>query len=195
MALNLPQDVRQRLFEATSPLRRGAWPFRWVMPEALHLTLQFLGEVPEAMSENVRNELHLVAARHGPIELALRGVGGFPNLRRPRVIWVGTEGGERLIDVQADVVRSLTPLGFEPERRQWSPHLTLGRAMQDARGPAFSGLQAAASAIDFEEVVSIDSVDLMRSHLARSGARYERIHRARLTGGDPGDDGTQEASE
>jgi 2'-5' RNA ligase len=114
--------------------------------------------------------------------MAVGGVGAFPQLRRPRVIWVGVDGGDALLALQADVERSLEPLGFEREQRAWSPHLTLGRAEPHTRQTSFAGLAALADSVTYEATVDVESVDLMRSHVGRGGARYERIAGPRLRG-------------
>lgn len=182
VAVNVPEAERQRLFDLTSPLRSGRYPFRWVMPESMHVTLCFLGQVIESDVARIRDTLAVVAGRHARLSMAVGGVGAFPQLRRPRVIWVGVDGGDALLALQADVERSLEPLGFEREQRAWSPHLTLGRAEPHTRQTSFAGLAALADSVTYEATVDVESVDLMRSHVGRGGARYERIAGPRLRG-------------
>jgi 2'-5' RNA ligase len=107
--------------------------------------------------------------------MQLGGVGAFPTLRRPRVLWIGVDAAGALVALQADVERSLEPLGFRPETRAYSPHLTVGRVERDARAAAFAGLETVARTIAYRSTVAIETVDLMRSHLSRAGARYERV--------------------
>lgn len=175
VAVNLPAGIKDEIGAATSPLRDAGDPFRWVDAEALHLTLSFLGEVAETRVEMLLDALRAVALRHEPFVLGIGRIGAFPNLRRPRVLWMGTAAAGGLVRLQADTAAALEPLGFPPEKRAYSPHLTLARARNDARPAAFATLESRAAGIDYENNVRIESLDLMRSHLSRAGARYERI--------------------
>jgi 2'-5' RNA ligase len=195
VAVNLPAAERQRLFEETSPLRTGRFPVRWVLPESMHVTLSFLGRVAEEMVSPIREALERATGRYERLVMKVGGVGAFPNLRRPRVLWIGAHGGQTMLDAQADVVHELEPLGFEPEKRAWSPHLTLGRAEKNARATSFNGIAAIATAVMYETEVEVETIDLMRSHLGRGGARYEMIAAAALRRGSPDPGKTQEAAE
>jgi 2'-5' RNA ligase len=102
---------------------------RWARPENVHLTLKFLGEVPEDDLDRVAQALEPVSLRHEPFEAELSGFGAFPSARRARILWAGIgEGSEFLRELARDVDASLEPLGFEREDRAYVPHLTLGRA-------------------------------------------------------------------
>lgn len=180
VAVNLPAGIKDEIGAATAPLRGAGYPFRWVDAEALHLTLSFLGEVAESRVETLRDALRAVALRHEPFVLGIGRIGAFPNLRRPRVLWMGTASAGELVRLQAETARVLEPLGYPPEERAYSPHLTLARARTDARPAAFASLESRAALIAYANEVRIDSLDLMRSHLSRAGARYERIGAAPL---------------
>ncbi len=180
VALNLPEEERHKLHRATGLLRAAGLPVRWVAEDALHLTLQFLGDVHEAQLEDISEALESVSERHQALTLELRGIGGFPNLRRPRVLWVGIEAQPEVLAVQRDVSEALLALRFTPESRPYAPHLTIGRVQEGARAAAFAGLDALAGRLGYHASVAVPSVDLMRSHLQRSGARYERLLAATL---------------
>jgi 2'-5' RNA ligase len=195
VAVNLPVAERQRLFEETSVLRNGRFPVRWVLPESMHVTLAFLGHVEEDAVASILEAVERTAGRHEQFTLKLGGVGAFPNLRRPRVLWVGADVGQTMLEAQTAVVRELEPLGFEPERRGWSPHVTLGRADKNARTGAFNGLAAIAAAVTYETEVAVETVDLMRSLPGRGGAHYERIGSGALRGGSRDTMERQEAAE
>lgn len=180
VAVNLPEVERKRLHEATARLRNARLPVRWAEPAALHMTLKFLGEVTEPQADAVASVLGAVAAAHAPFRLELGGVGAFPDLRDPRVIWVGTRPAPELLALQEDVERGLTSLDFEPETRPFSAHLTLGRARRWAKAKDFRDFPRLAESVQYRGAVTIHSVDLMRSHLGSEGARYERIVAAPL---------------
>ncbi len=182
VAINLPAAERDRLQRAAGLLRTARLPVRWVQSDALHLTLKFLGEVPEARAGDIERALDRVAGAFAPFDLELRGVGGFPNLSNPRVVWVGVQAPPDLARLAADAEDAMAELGFPREGRPFTAHLTLGRAERDARASAFRDMVRMAAEFDFVGQVRVESVDLMRSHLSPRGARYERLHAAPLTG-------------
>ena len=180
VAVNLPEAEKKRLHDATSRLRGARLPVRWAGPEAIHMTLKFLGEVAEGQAAAVESVLGAVAAAHAPIRLELGGVGAFPDAKDPRVIWMGTRPAPELLALQRDVERGLTSLDFEPEARPFSAHLTLGRARRWAKAKDFRDFARLAESVLYHGAVTITSLDLMRSHLGSDGARYERIAEAPL---------------
>lgn len=180
VALNLPETIRHDIRDATANLREERYPFRWIEGDALHLTLSFLGEVAETRVPELMSTLSTAATRHATFSFRLKGVGAFPNLRRPRVLWLGVENDGSLERLQDDVAGALEPLGFERERRAYSPHLTLARAKNDASPAAFASLAAGVADFEFERTVNVETIDLMRSHLSSAGARYERVGAAPL---------------
>ncbi len=190
IALNLPQEERARLERDTRALRAARLPVRWVAGDALHLTLKFLGEVPDARVGEVEKAMTDVAADFPPFRLELGGLGAFPNVRSPRVVWVGVQAPPELGRLAGVLEDAMAGLGFPRENRPYSPHLTLGRAERDARAGDFRALAALAAAFSFHAQVEARSADLMRSHLSPRGARYERLLAAPLAGaragsGDP----------
>ncbi len=185
IAVNLPPDERARLEREALALRAARLPVRWVAADALHLTLKFLGEVADARVGEVEKAMMEVAARSAPFRLELGGLGAFPNLRSPRVVWVGVQAPPELARLAAALEDAMAGLGFSRENRPFSPHLTLGRAERDARGGDFRALPALAAKFDFRAEVEARSADLMRSHLSPRGARYERVLAAPLGAGGP----------
>src|SRR5207253_4692839 len=100
----------------------------WAKVESVRLTLQFYGYMEEEAVERIRTTLESVAARNAAFELAVTGAGAFPDERRPRVLWIGChDTGGKLKALAKDVQAAMQPLGFEPEHREFSAHLTLGR--------------------------------------------------------------------
>ena len=184
VALDPPEPVRRRIAAMQVEMRRtlrspasGEGPVRWVPPENVHLTLQFLGAVPEERLEALRAAIAAAAAGGRPLTLEVKGAGGFPSARRPRVLWVGVAGEiEPLAVLAADLGRRLAPLGFPPDERPLSPHLTVGRAREGRGAP---GLGGALAQFASQEGVPwrADALLLFRSHLAPSGARYEALDR------------------
>ena len=183
MALNLPPSVREAVWAAAAPLRELRLPVNWVRSDGLHLTLKFLGEVPEEQEPELQGALAQAAgsgAGGRSIPLVLGGFGVFPDQRRPRVVWVGIAPDPALELLQHRVEQAFAPLGFPTEGRPFRPHLTLGRAARDARGAAFHGLADALAGLEYAETVLVESVDLMASTLQRGGAVYQVRRSARL---------------
>ena len=179
IACELPPATKAALAEVQSQLRaRGAEELRWVRPEGMHLTLKFLGDVPAERVPAI--EEALAAAVEGPLEmrLAFRALGTFGGPARLRVLWVGAEGDTpRLVELAGRVESALAPLGFPPERRPYSPHLTLAR-VSDRASPEqrrrLAELVAAFAMPPAPEAV-VREVNLMRSFLEPGGARYQRL--------------------
>jgi 2'-5' RNA ligase len=154
---------------------------RWVEPGGMHLTLKFLGETPEDRLPELRMAItKALAGRQAP-RLALAEVGGFPNLRRARVFWVGLrEAGQALLPLQGAIEGAMEGLGWEREGRLFQPHLTLGRR-KEAPGrnpePLAPALERAltTAAPGSTEPRAQSYVALMCSHLGPGGARYESI--------------------
>ena len=186
VAIELPDEARQSLAVLVAGLReaevRGLRP---VNPDGVHLTLKFLGDVPTSQLDAVSAALEGAATDAHPFDLELRGVGGFPNLRRPRVLWVGVgrdlEALQRLYEA---VEEALAPLGFPPEGRAFTPHLTLAR-LRDGTSPqerARAAGQLTSLAWAEGAAVPVGGVSLMRSTLRPGGAVYSRLQWAGFGG-------------
>jgi 2'-5' RNA ligase len=149
---------------------------RWVDADTFHITLKFLGEVPEQRLKEMTSALEQAASVASGFTFALRGAGAFPNFRRPRVFWIGTVNAEPLLILQEAVEQFFEPLGFPTEKRAYHPHLTLGRAGVPLNTREAKAAERAASALEYEKKVTVETVDLMLSRLSPKGARYEAIH-------------------
>ncbi|MEK7848688.1 MAG: RNA 2',3'-cyclic phosphodiesterase, partial [Chloroflexota bacterium] len=136
VAVELPPGVRAALAGLQRELRpRCGAGVRWVDAKGIHLTLKFLGGVEGARVPPVQAAVEQAASGQAAFRLSLGSTGFFPNPRRPRVFWVGIEGEvERLGALARRVEVALSPLGFPPERRPFSPHLTLGGVRDGAAG-------------------------------------------------------------
>ena len=172
--------MRQRLWDAIGPVRVRGLPVKWVRPEALHLTLKFLGEVDEVNEPSLQGALGQVADEARPVSLHIEGFGVFPDYQRPRIVWVGVAPDPALELLQHRVEQVFAPLGFPTEARAFRPHITLGRAGRDARPRDFIGLEDALTPVTFVETVLVADVDLMQSTLQSGGAVYQVKHRGRL---------------
>jgi 2'-5' RNA ligase len=150
-------------------------PVAWVAPENFHLTLKFLGAVDEARVSSIVSRLQTVAAERAAFAVEVRGLGAFPSATRARVLWAGiADGGDMLRDLAAAADDTLTRLGFPPEGRDFSPHVTVGRVRAPGRAPELAAALEAESGREFGRV-EVREIALMRSHLSPRGARYTRL--------------------
>lgn len=172
LAINLPLDERRTIVRATSPMREAARGVSWVTEERLHLTMKFFGERPPDAEASLAAALRPVLASHQPLALRLGGLGAFPNLRVPRVVWLGVEREPRLELLQHEIERACAELGYEVDGRAFRPHITLGRARSPLPSSDARALAAAARGVGYEGEIEVRTVDLMASELLPAGARY-----------------------
>ena len=177
VAIELPDEARTALDDLQGELKAQTPPkaVRWTRPTSIHLTLQFLGDVAPGVVEAIADALRGVCAEHAPFTFELKNLGVFPNPNRPRVVWVGVaQPSGALIALQKGVTQALVPLGFEPEKRPYTPHLTIGRADRRAgrRELAEVGELITRSEVGTLCQVYVEHVTLMKSDLQPGGAVY-----------------------
>ena len=171
VAVSISEGARRQIADLLAGLRRESGPVvRWVRPELMHLTLAFLGEVSQDFLESAKGRLAEVAGRQEAFTMRLKGLGAFPGPSRARVAWIGTDQGrDEVCALQRDVVKALCPVGYEPERRPFSPHLTIGRLR-------IADDISKALAVQFEsEPFRIDQLVLFRSVLGSGGPTHHRL--------------------
>ncbi len=187
VALPLSEAMHEALSRVQRRLRRRIpYGVRWVRTEGIHLTLFFLGEIPAAQVEPISAALTAVARHVPPFTLAVGGLGAFPSPRRPRVLWVGIEGGEPLTLLHAAVNEALASLGHRPDARPFHPHLTLGRVQRGLRRDEVAGIGEAFRA-EMARPLTLgttpaEAMILFRSILKPSGAEYRPLRRFPLGG-------------
>lgn len=180
IALELSDEVRANLMQLLTALRQMPATVKWVEAENLHLTLKFLGEVPEGQIAAITETLSAIAQATPTFAFAVKGVGGFPDLRRPRVLWVGVEAPKELLTLHRQIEQGMERLGFAPEGRPYHPHITIGRvkAMQGL-APTLDILKEHADTLF--GTVTVRHLTLFRSDLSREGPTYTPL--AQLTFG------------
>jgi RNA 2',3'-cyclic 3'-phosphodiesterase len=182
LAVNLTDEVRAAVHDATIPLRRAAPGLRWVAPERLHLTMKFLGATAPDATQALISALTEVAATHAAFAMELSGLGAFPNLRQPRVVWLGVTPDPKLELLQHDVEARCAALGHPLDGRVFRPHLTLARASGGTDARFADALRSAARAVQFQAHSPVASVDVMRSEASPDGVRYAVLASMRLAG-------------
>ncbi len=181
IAVEISSSVRQVASSLIEECRSMGVDAKWVAVDQMHITLQFLGNVREKDLHIVCRSLTHAVRPVAPFDVICRGIGAFPHLDRPRVIWLGVEQGHaEFVELQGRVEAAMRDVGFRGESRRFEPHLTLGR-LRTAGGPELaeylqSHQETEAAAFDVSEVLVI------ASHLDRHGSRYEVLGRAELRG-------------
>src|ERR1051326_9143622 len=136
IAVEMSPRVIARTGDLIDKLRVAAAEINWVRPQQLHLTLKFLGDVPNTEPTDICRVVQQVAAAFEPFEITCRRTGAFPNVRDPKTLWIGIEdGAEELQRLQAEIDTALkTDLGYAKEQRGFHPHLTIGRVKRELPG-------------------------------------------------------------
>ena len=184
VAIELETPLRQALAQVQATIRSRLEKsvgsdvrIQWVKPESIHLTLKFLGDIPEALVPEIQTALACATGKHNRFAAEVRGLGVFPDVRTPQVLWVGmATHADALTQLAADVETALGTIGFAPEARRFSPHLTLARIKERSRdvGRALSGEGMLAQDTKLG-AMAVTAVSLMKSDLQRSGSVYTRL--------------------
>jgi 2'-5' RNA ligase len=177
IAIELDRSVLEALDRLQAKLRREVpdGVVRWVAGSGIHLTLKFLGDVPLGQVRDIEDGIVRACRSYVPFALTCSGIGCFPNPRRPRVVWVGVEAsGGVLSKLQQTVEREVAPLGYPTEKREFTPHLTLGRAQRRASSDELRRLGELISSAKVGPIaeMEVSEVSLIRSDLRPTGAVY-----------------------
>ena len=178
MAVKPPEEVLDAVAAAVEPARSVRVGLRWEQRERYHLTLQFLGAV--AKLAPVVDGLAAAMGERTAFPLQLGGAGAFPKPGRARVVWLGaTLGGPELVSLAGAVADGLRPAGYEPDRKEFHPHLTLARLkVPDNVADVLAAIGPAAVGTPF----AVDEVVLYESRLSSKGPMYTALERFHLRG-------------
>ena len=184
IAVELPNSIKVALAQLQDSLKQSKHAsVKWVDPGSIHLTLKFLGNIDTATIPELANAMSEATKGIAPFQLELGELGAFPNLRAPRVVWVEIRGEiAPLSTMQRNIDRALTSFGFLPEKRSFSPHLTLGR-VREGSSPGEQrrlGELVASLKPDISSSFIVDSLNLMRSTLTRERALYDCLSSVEL---------------
>ncbi len=176
VACEVPDDVKDTIGEVIEGLRQKSGPdVRWIRPEGVHVTLKFLGEVPTKKLPAVKLAIQEAVVGHSPFELEFSTIGTFGGREGLRIMWVGIAGDVLRLEALVRAVNAaLAVVGFEPERRPFRPHLTLGRVRDEVPTRRRAEIEVAVGKQGVPQVSwRTAQVSLMRSRLTSSGATYE----------------------
>ena len=180
IAIKIPVEIQSAIAHSTAPLQKTLPKplVRWVASQNLHLTLKFLGDVSPANLERLVDVLKTEAAAHEPFSMSVGGLGAFPTPRRARVIWIGLEAPAGLAALQHGVEAVAARLGYGPEERPFSPHLTIGRVGQSVSAADLQRIRTALEAIAVGALgtVRVDAIHIFKSDLQPGGAVYTNLY-------------------
>lgn len=182
LALNLPKKERTRIQRSARPLVEREMPVRWADIDDYHVTLKFLGDIRGRRVDLVKNVMEKVADSTAPFVAKLAGFGAFPTIRLPEVLWIGVEASPELRCLKQDLEWGLAEHAFDRETRAFHPHITLGRASDEAGAGAFRGLDDLVGELTHDGDFKVRSIDLMQSARGKTGTKYNVVDSVRLTG-------------
>ena len=185
IAVDLPLGVLDALDQISVQLQEKLpdTPVRWVDCHKMHLTLKFLGDISKENIGMVEKILQTETSKRQVMEIGVGGIGAFPKMRHPRVIWVGVEAPSELFDLRRGIEDGVARLGYNYDKYDFTPHLTLGRISRkaSARDGRKVGNVLHEFQVGFLGVARIDAVHLYRSDLHPDGAQYTRLFSAPIT--------------
>ncbi len=167
VAIDLPEEIKSAVSSLRCPLP-GA---KWVADEQLHLTLRFIGDADDELTERIVTGLSGIAAV--PFSLLLRGVGYFPPRRSPKILWVGLDKSDPLLLLQKDVEKILVRNGVPPDDRPFSPHITVARLREVSAARIASFLQR--NRLFVTDSFPVKEFILYSSTLTQQGAIHREI--------------------
>jgi 2'-5' RNA ligase len=184
IAIEIGNDVKARAADLIKRLKKAEADVKWVDLQNMHITLKFLGDVPNVEVPDVCRIAQEVAARFEPFDIEFVGAGAFPESARPKTLWLGVaedEGLEQLAALNAALEDRLqSELGFSRERRKFHPHLTIGRVSDTGPAQQALGELVAAQAQFNASLSAIDELLVFASYLEKSGPTYTVMGRAGL---------------
>jgi 2'-5' RNA ligase len=189
IAIDLSTEIYQKLEKVLQDLKgsMGKAPVRWVPATNIHLTIKFLGDVSMGNLDMLKEIIQTEAKRHLSFELSVGEVGTFPSNRRPRVIWVGVEAPPELEALHRGIETETARLGYAPEDRPFSPHLTLGRVSRNVNPGELRQISETLESykVGFLGAMRVSAVHLYRSDLQPGGSIYTRLISSSLVDVDP----------
>ena len=171
ISVELPKDIQKAIGDYISNIRGLINNVKWVSPHNLHLTIKFLGEVKATELENLSECIEKSTSFFSPFVMGLSDIGFFPSRKKPKVIWIGADGGEHnLLDLFHELEHNLEDLGIDREARMFSPHLTIGRVKR------YKKIIIPEDLPDFKPVnFQVQNLAFIKSILTPQGPIYEKL--------------------
>ena len=183
IAVNLTERCRELLQNKVDEIKREVKEdVKWVKPQNWHLTLKFLGDVNKSKLSKIKEVIKNTGKGYSKFPVKFRGIGAFPELDYPRVFFIKIAKGEdSLISINQNLEKKLEPLGFEPENREYIPHLTVARSKDETNLKKFSrSLNKFNEKYFINVYMEVSVISLMESKLFPEGPVYEKISQISL---------------
>jgi RNA 2',3'-cyclic 3'-phosphodiesterase len=183
LAFELPTDIKKIVEGVSKEMRKASLKAKWVKVENIHLTVVFMGNIEAQDVKAIGEETRSICSRFNPFDISLNGVGVFPGLKAPRVLWIGLKGDlERMSQFRDALHQSLRSFGVKEEKRGFKPHLTLAR-FNHSRGQVFQPGDLLSGYQDLESpVCSLRELVFIKSDLKPGGAVYTKMDTLPLAG-------------
>jgi len=177
IAAEIPNEIREQLWKLRAEFSNTAPEVRWVRKEGIHLTLKFLGDVEETKIKDIQNELSEAVKNSGKIYAEIKSLGAFPKAATARVIWVGVSGElEKIKELWTKVETVMDKFGFEREKRDFVPHITLGRIKNPRLNRKLAEKISEMTEREFGRF-EIKDIVIFKSQLLPQGAVYSELAR------------------
>jgi 2'-5' RNA ligase len=184
IAIELPQEIKDKLAELQALLKQAGADVKWVNPKNIHITLKFLGEIDEDISAKIAGIIEDTAKKIQQFPISLSSLGAFPKIESARVIWIGIDKGDKETGRLAkELEERIEKLGIPKEERPFSSHITIGRVRgmlnKDKLAKALKELEAYFSGKNIE--FKVTKITLFKSTLGSSGPAYEALKEVPIT--------------
>ena len=181
IAVSVPESVRQKIHKFQKKLQSYNADIKWVRSQSIHITLKFLGNVEESRIDTITESIQPFIQSVSPFAISIEGAGAFPHYQKPRVLWIGIHlGRDVLTRIAGQICDTLAPMGFEQDKRLYSPHLTIGRIRtQSGINPAIAAMQSMTfqgGSFEAREIL------VMKSDLQPGGAVYTSLRSIKFEG-------------
>jgi len=184
IAADLPIEILKKINTITAFFESqiAGESLKWVSTDNLHLTIKFIGDLPDEKLDPLKNLLTETLIDQGGFSIDIQGLRMYPNPKKPRVIWLGIVGGEPLTEIHNALESTLKPLGIPPEKRAYTPHLTIARVKRqtDPETAKLIGAVFSQFRVDSLGITTIDKVCLYKSILTPKGPVYTPLHMVSL---------------
>jgi len=181
IAIDIDDHAKQRLSEFISYLKKTGSDVKWIDESQMHLTLKFLGNIDDSKIQQISRILKSVTENFKSFSITLSGIGAFPNLKHPRVIWIGVEKGkDQLKDLNTIIEDYMEEEGFPKENRPYKAHLTIGRVKTSRNLSVLSRLIAETN-FQLDSEIKIDEIILFKSTLTPKGAIYTPLYYSKFS--------------
>lgn len=175
IAIDIPKNLKEKIYNAFNNERKNMKGVKWVEEENLHITLKFLGEIKEEKIKEIEKILDEVSHKFKSFEVSLGQLGGFPDFKNPRVLWIGVLPSEKIEEIFKFVEERVERISIEREERKFHPHITVAR-IKERKGIYFERKK-------FDNKFKVDNVVLFKSDLRPEGPVYTKIKEVKLKDG------------